>query len=219
MLYTHISITTHKFADGTVIGTQKRPPPTPTSAKTAFKVFGDQPIKELPISIVIDMYNHNMNAVDQSDQLRASYSGERRVRRGGWHALFELIFHTVLVNCWLLSKHSEGVFKSPKEFRRSLFQALLELNNKAQGKRKRSETQKNQAQIEGPSTPSGHQLQYTSKAVDCQSCSVRSKKRRALELTNQNIRMKCSHYGCKACGVHLCKEGPCFSQYHSVVDS
>lgn len=160
-----------------------------------------------------------MNAVNCSDQLRALYSGERRIRRRSWQALFEFIFHTVLVNCWLLSKHSDGRFQTPKEFRRSLFQALLESNNTSQGKRKRPESQQNQAQTEGPSVPLNHQLQYIGKTGDCQSCSVRSKKRRVLGPANQNTRRKRLSYGCTTCGINLCKNGSCFTRYHSLVDS
>ena len=47
-----------------------------------------------------------MNAVDQADQLRSYNSGLRRIRKGGWHAIWHFLFNTVLVNSYLLSFHS-----------------------------------------------------------------------------------------------------------------
>jgi hypothetical protein len=86
----------------TVMRNRKRPTATSTSAKTARKPFGDQPRKELPIPKLIDDYNHKMNSIDQADQLQEK-PGTRRVRRGGWHALFLYIFNTTVVNSYLLS--------------------------------------------------------------------------------------------------------------------
>ena len=87
----------------TVLRNRKRPSKTSTSARTARVPFGDQARKELPIPKFIDQYNHNMNDVDQGDQLQASYPGLRRCRRGGWQSLFVFLLNTVLVNSYLLS--------------------------------------------------------------------------------------------------------------------
>jgi hypothetical protein len=52
---------------------------------------------------LVDDYNYNMGAFDLVDQLRASNPGVRRIRRGGWHALWLFIFNVVLCNSYLLS--------------------------------------------------------------------------------------------------------------------
>ncbi|RFU33083.1 hypothetical protein B7463_g3217, partial [Scytalidium lignicola] len=132
---------------------------TSTSAKTALKVFGNQPQKELPIPIAIDLYNHHMNSVDLGDQLRACNSGARVIRRGGWQALFHFLFHTVLVNSWLLSKHGGGGFKGPEAFREALYKALFTVGSKSPGKGKRPISQLISEEIDGPATSSGHRLQ------------------------------------------------------------
>ncbi|KAG0125933.1 hypothetical protein HOY82DRAFT_475336, partial [Tuber indicum] len=48
-----------------VIRFRKRPVKTATGANIAQKVFGDQPVKFLPIPITVNDYNHNMGALDQ----------------------------------------------------------------------------------------------------------------------------------------------------------
>ena len=57
------------IATETVLRNRKRPSKTSTLACTACIPFGDQPRKELPIPGFIDRYNHNINDVDQGDQL------------------------------------------------------------------------------------------------------------------------------------------------------
>ena len=56
---------------------RRRPAKTATNAKTSWTVFGDQPVKKLPISRPIDLYNHYMNDVDVADQLRCYYNTQR----------------------------------------------------------------------------------------------------------------------------------------------
>lgn len=53
---------------------RKRPKKTASNAKITREPFGDQPTKILPIPTFIDDYNHFMLGVDQSNQLRASFT-------------------------------------------------------------------------------------------------------------------------------------------------
>ena len=95
------------IATETVLRNRKRPSKTSTSARTARVPFGDEPRKVLPIPGFIDRSNHNMNDVDQGDQLQASYPGLRRCRRGVWQSLFIFLLNTVLVNSYLISLYSD----------------------------------------------------------------------------------------------------------------
>jgi hypothetical protein len=112
--------TTHQTGlDQVVIRHRKRPATTSTSAKTARKAFGSEPEKDLPIPKFVDDYNHYMGYVDQADQLRATNPGLRRVKRGGWHALWNFIFNVTLVNSFLLSDYKEVsvfIIKSKLEY-------------------------------------------------------------------------------------------------------
>jgi Transposase IS4 len=53
---------------------RKRPKKTASNAKITREPFGDKPTKILPIPTFIDDYNHYMGGVDQSNQLRASFT-------------------------------------------------------------------------------------------------------------------------------------------------
>jgi hypothetical protein len=80
-----------------VIQNRERPSLTSSSTKTARKPFGSEPRKDLPIPKFVNDYNHLMNQVDIADQLRSSNAGNRRIRRGGWHALWNFLFYVTIV--------------------------------------------------------------------------------------------------------------------------
>jgi hypothetical protein len=73
--------TIHEASDmqNIIIRIRKRPKITSTFAKTAQKPFENKAIKKLPIPKLINNYNHNINAVDRADQLRASKPGIRQI--------------------------------------------------------------------------------------------------------------------------------------------
>jgi hypothetical protein len=56
----------------TVIRPQKRPSTTSTSAAITRPIFGDSPVKDLPIPVAIDTYNHHIGGVDIANQYRVS---------------------------------------------------------------------------------------------------------------------------------------------------
>src|SRR5450432_4862429 len=97
--------TTSSDPNSIIIRNWKRPSSTSSSAKTARKPFGSEPRKDLPIPKFVDDYNHLMNQVDIADQLRSSNVGNRRIRRGGWHALWNFLFQVTIVNSYLLSDY------------------------------------------------------------------------------------------------------------------
>jgi hypothetical protein len=100
----------------------RQPRATSTAAKSVQAEFGNAIQKNLAIPCVIDKYNHKMGQVDLADQYRAGNPGLRRIRRGGWHALWRFIYNTVLVNSYLLSSWvggrvtGSGIAKGQKEF-------------------------------------------------------------------------------------------------------
>lgn len=109
--------TTHETGpDQLVIRHRKRPATTSTSAKTARQAFGPDSEKDLPIPKFVDDYNHYMGYVDQADQLRASNPGLRRIKHGGWHALWNFIFNVTLVNSFLLSDYKTVSIQSTRPY-------------------------------------------------------------------------------------------------------
>jgi len=68
-----------------------------------------------------------------------------------------------------------------------------------------------------------HRQVHLGRKEECKGCRLTGQsraptKRRVLSEislnTRNNSRPKRSYYGCLACDVALCKEGPCFEQYH-----
>ena len=110
---------------------RKRPASTSTSAKTARVPFGDQPLKMLQTSFLIDRYNHNMNGVDIGDQLRAEFTPDRRIRRGGHQALIYLfLLEVAITNTFLLQREGWPVASKLRctnqtTFRMALVKELL----------------------------------------------------------------------------------------------
>jgi len=91
-----------------IVRNRGQPRATSTAAKSVRAEFGDAVRKNLAIPCVIDEYNHKIGQVNLADQYRAGNPGLRRIRRGGWHALFRFLFNTVLVNSYLLSSYADG---------------------------------------------------------------------------------------------------------------
>ena len=63
-----------------VMSLRKKPKKTSSKAKTARTPFGSNPTAVLPIQQFNDSYNHNMNHVDQADQLRCYNVNCRNIR-------------------------------------------------------------------------------------------------------------------------------------------
>jgi hypothetical protein len=75
-----------------------------------------------------------MGGVDLADQLSATKAGLRRIRRGGWQALEQWLFRTVLVNSYLVAlnaidgKRNRVInFRSQADFRLRIIDSLLKL--------------------------------------------------------------------------------------------
>jgi hypothetical protein len=223
-----------KMKPGNLIGQElivrdrRRPRATSTAARSVRAEFGNAVRKNLAIPCVIDEYNHKMGQVDLADQYRAGNPGRRRIRRGGWHAIWKFIYNTVLVNSYLLSSYVGGRVtgsgyheKGQREFREKLISQLFELAKAETQKRKMVVLHANPLRF---AAPEQHFQVLRSRKQDCMGCALtgqvrKPEKRKALgEITaNQGSRKRprSSIYGCKACDVPLCKEGPCWDEYHN----
>ena len=65
--------TVYKLID-MIIRARKRSSCTSTYASITRPVFGDSPVKELPIPVGINAYNHHMGGVDIGNQYRAGFT-------------------------------------------------------------------------------------------------------------------------------------------------
>jgi len=57
-----------------IIRARKRPSRTSTYASITRPVFGDSPVKELPIPVGINAYNHHMRGVDIENQYQTDFT-------------------------------------------------------------------------------------------------------------------------------------------------
>jgi hypothetical protein len=185
--------TTHETGlDQIVIRHRKRPTTTSTSAKTARKPFGSEPEKDLPIPKFVDDYNHYMGYVDRADQLRATNPGLRRIRHGGWHALWNIIFNVTLVNSFLLSD-----YKEVRRFRVDLQKALLKRSVRIQPKRLQTLLPSPDPEIQHHKLVSGLLQWYCAICTDPPN---RKRKRQALGNISSNCRSTDARKGVK---LHL----------------
>ena len=214
----------------TVIRKRKRPKETSSAARTARKPFGNNSTKELRIPRVYNDYNHNMGSVDIADQLRESISGLRRIRKGGWRALWHFLLNLTLVNSFLISG-----YKTQFDFRNALIRQLLERGSGVEwgeksgaksGAKKRKRSQENQAKPNSEQQHQYHELGYRGKKQYCSQCGKPSAKRLVLTEKSTNIQgkkvirkatkvqgRKQTTYGCIICNIALCKEGSCFESH------
>jgi hypothetical protein len=182
-----------------------------------------------------------MNSVDRADQLRENEPRTRWVRRGGWHALFLYIFNTVLVNSYLLSStKSQSEFRTllylqlleigastrkRKWAVPRLESRLFPIHSKPDDNEKKGQEAGPEAGCEvGQDSGQAHNRVHRGKRQPCKGCQYSglsrqlNKRRRVLGEISRNIRHyrapRESQYSCLACGVSLCKEGPCFDLYH-----
>jgi hypothetical protein len=86
-----------------VIKAQKRPNATSTSATITRPMFGDSPVKDLPILAAIDAYNRYMGGVDIANQLRAAFTTLWPQNLHYWKPLFYYLLDIALVNSYLLA--------------------------------------------------------------------------------------------------------------------
>lgn len=231
--------TTHKPVDSTLSGLEmdikgqtiirkrKRPKATSSAARTSRKPFGNSHTKDLRIPTVYDDYNHHMNSVDISDQLRVGMQCFRPIRKGGWRTLWHFLFNLTLVDSYLLSG-----FKSQFEFRNALLGQLLKKGTSTSldsgldlasgaGARKRRKLPNNRARpsSKGEHQEKGHKLGYRESLQRCSQCRDPPQRRPVLGEKSNNIqsrnmvrktpataRFKRSRYGCIICNIALCKE-------------
>jgi len=72
------------------------------SNKVAAPIFGDKALKDLPIPVAIDEYNHTKGYVDLANQLRANLDLQIKGDKRTWRPLAYWLFSTCLVNSYLI---------------------------------------------------------------------------------------------------------------------
>jgi hypothetical protein len=123
-----LGITTAYNLTNTVIKARKRPSTTSTSATITRPIFGDFPVKDLPIPVAIDAYNHYMGGVDIANQLRATFTTLQPQNHRYWKPLFYYLLDIVLVNSYLLAIAISGASRGHRDhqkYQEALAKALM----------------------------------------------------------------------------------------------
>jgi len=207
----------------TVIRPRKRPSATSTSAAITRPIFRDSAVKDLPIPIAIDAYNHHMGGVDIANQYREALTTLRTQNNRYWKPLFYWLLDIALVNSYLLSKVSRESEIGPskgnhdhRKFQDALVEDLIAYTN---------------------DTPSQeHQMVARPTRTYCAYCRAnlstwnpKLQRRFGADITNINGRSRGQEqrgqeqkrlrgsrvkWGCDQCNVPLCKEGDCWRLWH-----
>ena len=201
-----------------VIRTRKRPSSTSTYASITRPVFGDSPVKDLPIPTGINAYNHYMGSVDTANRYRADFTTLRPKNYRYWKPLFHWLLDIVLTNSYLLAKASRrsriGESKGYYTYRRFL-EALAK------------------ALMMYSESPEHNQI-YRSTRAYCVYCrknqfiwepkhEQQEHQRRSFGIDITNIgggsggrfRGSKTQWGCDQCDIPLCKIGDCWRLWHA----
>ena len=220
--------TAHCLKNETVERLRKRPSPTSTNARIVRPVFGDLPFKRLHIPQAIDDYNHFMNGVDRSNQLRKNFTVHRPYERRIWRPLWYYMLDVCAVNGYLIWKgdSKDKNKRGQRCFRDALIKTLLKTPYSEPDLYAKKHCHTKSMPLPNQNME-GHHLGRFGKRGYCVWCKknaqeeVLNRVRPALaEISNlarpgAPTRQSRTYGGCIACNAFLCIKGACFEQYHS----
>ena len=206
----------HRKDDDTVDRLRRRPKATSTNAAMSWPVFEGQATKWLRIPKAIDDYNQGMNGVDNASQLRGGFSVHQPGENKWWRPIFYFLIDICCNNAYLIwkTRWSPKNHKLHQLFEEELETQLLQYNLHAPAPGNVFEHQRE-------SLPMKRQCAYGLKVKGgcVQGGTPRGVKRTVLGEIKPNARLNPKprevRWGCKQCQVALCKEGMCWSRYHS----
>jgi len=216
-----LGMTTAYNLTDTVIRPRKRPSATSTSAAITRPIFGDSAVKDLPIPIAIDAYNHHMGGVDIANQLREGFTTLRTQNNRYWKPLFFWLLDIALVNSYLLSKVSRELEIGPskgnhdhRKFQDALVEALVAYSD--------TPSQEHQ----GVARPTRAYCAYCRTNLSNWHPKNQQSRRFGVDITNisgnsrgqeqKRLRGSKVKWGCNQCNVPLCKTGDCWQLWHKI---
>lgn len=195
---------------------RKRPAKTSTHGRIVRQLFGEDPTKELSIPTFIDDYNRYMGGVDLANQFRESYETHQITLRVWW-PLFYWLIDVVCINAYRLYQlHTIQLEKQPLthlQFRIELYQKLFNYSSKA--KLQSLRVGLGGQRLFGPELQHLHYWDRRAVRRSCAWCLFELRCNKVLGKGGDLGRVKRSMGGCVFCNIALCKEGHCWSRYHS----
>jgi len=190
---------------------RKRPAKTSTNGRIVRQIFADEHTKSLSIPCFIDDYNQYIGGVDLANQFREAYETHRPTFRTWW-PLFYWLIDVACVNSYRLYQlHITDKPLTHLQFRTLLYCKLLGYSTKAKlqslwvglgGKR-----------VCNPDFQHLHYWEKRPKST-CAWCSYKLRCQKVLGKTVKG-QAKRSYGGCVFCNINLCKEGECWTRFHS----
>ena len=202
---------------------RRRPTSTTGRSRPIRLVFGDEPVKSLPMPFIAAQYNLHMGAVDIGDQLKASTGFKHRICKGNWRAVaWKFLLETSLVNSFLLQQFKEanwGTVRRQVDWRQRIVEDIF----KNYGKEGNSRVLFRSGDAFTPRSQHNHVVR--NKSANCLACQgfragdVRTRnqdtKRLPLREVNSNRRKPAkTRRGCDVCDVALCTSSNCWDFYH-----
>ena len=222
--------TAHCLKNDTIERLRKRPSPTSVNARIVRPVFGDEPFKHLHIPRAIDDYNHYVNGVDRSNQLRKNFSAHQLYERRVWRPLWYYILDVCAVNGYLIWKGNipDQCNRDQRQYRESLINALLNtpLPPPPPPSPPSPSTPPPPPPIRQPyDTHYWERLEKRGYCLWCKKYTAKWEPKRTRVILGEIVnraatsgrapRQSRTYGGCNICGVYLCAKGGCFERYHS----
>lgn len=190
-------------------------------ARPIQRFFGTEAVKLISIPSIAAVYNDEMGAVDQGDQMRSYWSPTRRARRGGWRALaWDFLLEIALINSYILQQRGQPQWKpemSQSNWRQRLVNDLIAKYSSDSHARQRFRTGDEFTPV------AQHKWVRNKNCSACQACKgIRlgeGRQQQPLQAVSSNRgarRPKQSRYRCQECNVALCRSGNCWDFYHHI---
>lgn len=229
-------MTTVHTGHETVKRKRRRAAKTATNARTSRAVFGEEAFKELSVPEFIDMYNHFMNGVDITDQLRSYYTTQR-IHIKNWKPLWHFLLDVAVTNAHEIA-HSkpERPYAEPsnhfthRNFRRKLASDLFARSERIGDERYNKHVEALTGHVRHAAIPDhGKQVKMQGKkrCVACVCAGRKAKSSTAIkplqELSVNSMqggekrRPPFSMYGCALCSINLCKNSACWIEHLNAV--
>ncbi|KAK0367501.1 hypothetical protein CLIM01_15142 [Colletotrichum limetticola] len=211
------------FQDGhEVIRSRRRPAGDSAAKKAARQVFGSDVRKNLPVPRAIDEYNHKMNGVDVSDQMRSYYQYSHPIRRGGWQSIaWNFLLEVVVVNSFLLQLWGSPRWQKVKthyQWRQLLAAQLIQQFGPLAGGRRLSRPRR-ATDKRNTSIPWEHHQKGSRKVNSpCSYCgSLKALRARQTlgEISGNALTRKKTRKDCLDCNVPLCIDRDCWYLWHT----
>lgn len=195
------------------------PKKSSTNATIAPPVFEGLSRKVLPLPVAIDAYNHHMDAIDLHNQLRHNLTCHRRFETRNWCPLAWWLFDVCATNAFVIWRELQSEKARPGRHLHELFEKRLARQfftlgpvhepvkmapqrRCAWGAKHHDECHPTPRNVSKGARMEGREHQQALREVKTGA--------RPPQVRSRNIRE-----GCATCGVRLCIEKGCFSEWHA----